>query len=131
MFTTTIKPRFTDCDGLGHISHTALPVWFEEARTPLFHIFNPSLSLETWNLILKRIDIELHEQIWHGTDIIIETELEQLGNSSLIVIQRAYQDGRYVADGRTVLIHFDYEKQKPAAIPPAIREKLREHLAEQ
>lgn len=128
MFKRTLQPRFTDCDGLGHISNTTLPVWFEEARAPIFKIFNPSLLLSSWNLIIKKFEVELHHQIWHHLPVQIDTEFEHIGRSSMIVIQRAYQDGKLVAEGRTVLIHFDYETQNTVAIPQAIRAQLTPHL---
>lgn len=125
-----LEPRFTDCDGLGHVSHSVVPVWLEEARRPIFETFNPSLSLDDWNLILKRFEVELHAQIWHGRPITVETEIEKLGNSSLVVVQRVFQDGKHVADGRTVLVHFDYGAQTPAPIPDNVRRSLKQHLAD-
>ena len=43
MFKTMITPRMGDTDAMRHITNTALPVWFEIARTELFKIFNPKL----------------------------------------------------------------------------------------
>lgn len=131
MYEHALQPRFTDCDGLGHISNTTLPVWFEEARAPIFEVFNPSLKLSTWNLIIKRFEVELHHQIWHHLPVRIETGLERIGRSSMIVIQRAYQDEKCVADGRTVLIHFDYTAQQVVRIPDAIRTQLMPHVRAQ
>lgn len=128
MFEHTLRPRFTDCDGLGHVSNTTLPVWFEEARAPIFKIFNPSLELSSWNLIIKKFEVELHHQIWHHLPVRIETEFERIGNTSMIVLQRAYQDGQMVADGRTVLIHFDYDAQQVVPIADDVRERLRPHV---
>lgn len=130
MFTFELEPRFVDCDGLGHISHTILPIWFEEARRPIFETFNPTLSLKTWNLILKQFQVEISHQIWHGSPVRIETVLEHLGNSSLVVVQRLFQSEKHVADGRTVLIHFDYGTQRPAPIPDGIRRQLEPHLVQ-
>ncbi len=50
MFTFQLTPRYSETDALGHITNTALPVWFEEARAPIFEIFMPGLGLEDWNL---------------------------------------------------------------------------------
>ncbi len=41
---TTITPRFSDTDALGHINNTNVPVWFEGTRDPLFRLFTPDLS---------------------------------------------------------------------------------------
>jgi acyl-CoA thioester hydrolase len=125
-----LQPRFSETDGLGHINNSALPVWLEEARTDLFRIFNPSLSLKTWNLILKKYEVDFIAQIWREQQVTIETEIEHLGNTSLVVMQRVYQSGALVATGRTVLVHFDYAANCPAPIPESIRQQLHSHRAD-
>lgn len=128
MWRHTLQPRFSETDGLGHINNAVLPVWLEEARTDLFRVFNPSLSLQTWNLILKKYDVDFIAQIWREYSVEVETAIEHIGNSSLVVVQRVKQRGQEVAVGKTVLVHFDYASMKPAPIPEDIKEKLREHV---
>lgn len=129
MFTYTLQPRFSETDGLGHINNAVLPVWLEEARTDLFRIFNPSLDLSTWNLILKKYEIDFVAQIWRSEGIRIETSIQQIGTTSLTVLQRVVQSGKVVAVGKTVLVHFDYATARPTPIPEAIRAALQPHLA--
>lgn len=129
MFQYHLQPRFSETDGLGHINNATLPVWLEEARTDLFRMFNPSLSLKTWNLILKKYEIDFIAQIWREQQVTIETEIEHLGNTSLVVMQRVYQSAALVATGRTVLVHFDYAANRAAPIPDSIRQQLTRHLA--
>ncbi|MBC7185133.1 MAG: acyl-CoA thioesterase, partial [Marinobacter sp.] len=62
MFHLELEPRFSDTDALGHISNTTLPVWFEQARTPVFRIFHPTLEADTWPLIIARLEIDLMAQ---------------------------------------------------------------------
>jgi len=131
MFHFKVQPRFSETDGLGHINNTVLPVWFEEARTDLFRIFNPSLKLESWNLILKRYDIEFTAQMWRDDPVDIQTGIAKIGNTSLTVVQRAVQNGQTAAVGHTTLVHFDYRAGVPAAIPEDIREQLAEHRVEE
>ena len=128
MFHYTLQPRFSETDGLGHINNSALPVWLEEARTDLFRLFNPSLSMKTWNLILRKYEVDFIAQIWREQPVEVLTSIEQIGNSSLTVIQRVRQAGQDVAVGRTVLVHFDYAEGRPAPIPQEIRELLHPHL---
>ncbi|MHC1654043.1 hypothetical protein ACODUL_12265 [Stenotrophomonas maltophilia] len=35
----TVFPRFSEVDVLGHVTNTALPVWFEEGRQAIFRHF--------------------------------------------------------------------------------------------
>ena len=65
MFSESIKPRFSETDALGHISNTAIPVWFEGARDPVFKILSPSLDLQKWPVILAKTEIEFHAQLFY------------------------------------------------------------------
>lgn len=129
MFHYELEPRFSDTDALGHISNTAFPIWFEQARTPVFKIFHPSLDIEGWPLILARLEIDLKAQSYWAKPVSIRTYIGKIGNSSCQVIQEAWQDGKEVARGVAVLIHFDYETEKSLPIPDGIREKLAEHVS--
>lgn len=130
MFTLEIEPRFSDTDALGHISNTSLPVWFEQGRTPLFRIFNPTLEVKTWPLIIARLEIDLLAQSYWHMPVEIRTGIGDIGNSSFRVIQEAWQDGKKIARGVSVLIHFDYEHEKSVPIPDEIKAKLAEHVME-
>ena len=130
MFHLELEPRFSDTDALGHISNTTLPVWFEQARTPVFRIFHPTLEAETWPLIIARLEIDLMAQSYWHIPVKIKTGIGKIGNSSFHVIQEAWQGDKQIARGVAVLIHFDYEIEKALPIPDAIRAKLSEHLAE-
>jgi acyl-CoA thioester hydrolase len=127
MFTTEIQPRLSETDGLRHINNTVLPAWFEEAREGIFRIFNPTLGFDTWNLILKKFEIDIVKQITRDPIVVIESGIGHIGSSSFVTVQTARQNGDVVAVGKTVLIYFDYKTQQPAPIPDAIRPKLDEH----
>ncbi|AOY87314.1 thioesterase [Marinobacter salinus] len=128
MFELEIEPRFSDTDALGHISNTTLPVWFEQGRTPIFQIFHPSLDVNTWPLIIARLEIDLMAQSYWQMPVTVRTGVGKIGNSSFHVIQEAWQNGKQIARGVAVLIHFDYDTEKALPIPDDIRAKLTEHL---
>jgi acyl-CoA thioester hydrolase len=128
MFHYTLQPRFSETDCLGHINNAVLPVWLEEARTDLFRLFNPSLAMKTWNLILRKYEVDLIAQIWREHPVEVITSIEKIGNSSLTVLQRVRQNGQEVAVGRTVLVHFDYGTARSVPIPEEIRALLQPHV---
>ncbi|WP_305967337.1 MULTISPECIES: acyl-CoA thioesterase [Marinobacter] len=130
MFHLELEPRFSDTDALGHISNTSLPVWFEQARTPVFRIFHPTLEAETWPLIIARLEIDLLAQSYWHIPVKIKTGIGKIGNSSFHVVQEAWQGDKQIARGVAVLIHFDYETEKALPIPDDIRAKLSEHLVD-
>jgi len=127
MFQTTIFPRFTDTDALGHINNTAFAIWFEEARLPIFETFHPSLEVKSWPLIIARIEIDLLAQTYWGKDVEIRTFVEKVGNSSCHLQHEAWQEGKKVAKGLAILIYFDYKTNQSKTIDDHIRQRLLEH----
>lgn len=130
MFYFELQPRFSDTDALGHISNTTLPVWFEQAREPLFRIFNPTLDVKTWPLIIARVEVDFVAQSFWHLPVEIRTGIGRVGNSSFQVVQEAWQDGQLIARGKAVLIQFDYKTEKAVAISDEIRTQLVEHTVE-
>ena len=128
--TLSITPRFSETDALAHVSNTALPCWFEQARRPFFELFVPGLDVRQWNLIVRKIEVEFEAQIFLDPAVEIRSWLSHLGNSSYVVAHEAWQDGRCCARGSAVMIHFDYARQQPAPIPEAIRVQLQDYLAQ-
>jgi len=132
MFELTITPRFGDMDGLRHINNCMIPIWFENARSPIFRIFNPSMKVDFdhWNLIMARIEADFLREMHWGEDIRIVTHVVKIGNSSFTVGQEAWQKGLLCAMGTAVHVHFDFSTKTAVSIPDGIREKLAEHLVD-
>lgn len=119
-----LSPRFKDTDALGHINNASYATWFEEARRPIFEYFIPDLDPKKWNLIIARVEIDYLAQGHYHKDVTVETSVEKVGNSSFVLIQEAFQEGKAIGRGKSYLVHFDYETQKSIQIPDGIREKL-------
>lgn len=128
MLLLTVHPRFYETDAFRHINNTVVAGWFEAAREPIFRIFAPSMRPEDLSLILARIEIDFVAQIHYGHEVTIETGIEKIGNSSFVVLQRAWQQGREVARGRAVQVHFDWGTEKSQPLPDELRARLAEHL---
>ena len=128
MFTMTVTPRFYETDAMGHINNTVIPGWFETAREPVFRIFNPTLSMKEWNLILARVEVDFVAQSHHGHDVTLITGIEKIGNTSFVVMQEAWQNNLCVARGKAVQVFFNYLTQKSEPLPASMRTKLEVHL---
>lgn len=107
-----ITPRFNDTDCLGHINHSTYSMWFEMARRPIFQVFTPDLDPKKWKLIVAKTEIEFLAQCYYQFDVELQTEVEKIGNSSFVVLQRALQNGKLVAEGRAYMVQFDYQNEK-------------------
>ena len=123
-FNLEIQPRFNETDGLGHINNTVIPVWFEAAREPVFEIFNPSLDLTKWNLIVAGFTIAYTSPTNYGKPVLVKTWISRVGNSSFEVAQESWQQGKKTAEAKTTLVHYDYTIDKSQAISDDVKAQL-------
>lgn len=124
MLTTQLAPRFSETDALGHINNTSIPVWFEEARTPIFRRFVPNLNPREWNLILAGFKVDYLRPTFYGHDVEVRTGISRIGSSSLQIWHQALQQNQVVAQAEVAMVHYDYANECSAPIPELIRESL-------
>ena len=128
MYKTIITPRFGETDALGHINNTTAPICFEEAREPVFRLFTPDLDITKWQLIIAKIDVSYHGQLFYGQDVEVRTFIGRIGGSSFDVYQELWQHDEKCASGTAAMVHFDYKTQKSQLIPDDIKAELIQHL---
>ncbi|MFA1737899.1 acyl-CoA thioesterase [Lysinibacillus fusiformis] len=128
MFETNLKVRFNDCDSLGHVNNSVYFTYFEEARKELFHIFNHNLNIKSWNLIVASTNCDFLQEIGYAQKITIYTWISRIGKSSLEVEHTIEDENRNcVAQGKVVLVFFDFDKRKSIPLTSEIREQLLKH----
>ena len=128
MYSEIITPRFSDTDALGHINNTMVPVWFEGARDPIFRLFSPELNLTAWPLILAKIEVSYHAQMYYGQPIEVRTYISRIGGASFDVYQELWQNDNKCASGTAVMVNFCYKKQLSEKISTEIKQTLAAHL---
>jgi len=128
MFIETITTRFSDTDALGHINNTMVPIWFEGARDPVFRLFNPELNLKEWPLILAKIDVSFHAQMFYGQTLEVKTYIGRIGGASFDVYQEIWQNDILCASGTAVMVNFCYQAQNSKKIPEEIKTELQQHV---
>lgn len=128
MFERKIVVRFGECDGLGHVNNGTYFTYMEDARMDIFRLFNPSLDLDTWNLIVASTRCDFLAQVSYAEELTILTWISKLGNSSFVVdhaLQKS--DGTFAARGQAVMLAYDYNTQKAVRLWPEVRDALSEH----
>ena len=128
MYKMEIYPRFKDTDALGHVNNASFITWIEEARTPIFKVFNPELSVEKWNLIIARVEMDFLAQCYYGKKVVVDSCLEKIGTSSLTICHDLFQEKLKIARGKSIMVYFDYNKNKSLPIPESMKETLKPHL---
>ncbi|MBE0364886.1 acyl-CoA thioester hydrolase [Pseudoalteromonas ulvae UL12] len=128
MFIEKIAPRFSETDVLGHINNTVLPVWFEAARVPIFKFFTPNLDPHQWRLIVAKIEVTFKGELFYGQEVEIKTMIEKIGSSSFVILQQAWQHGQCCAEGKTVMVRYDFSQKSAQALNEQERSALADHL---
>ncbi|AMK15364.1 acyl-CoA thioesterase [Methanobrevibacter olleyae] len=130
MYKNTIIPQFSDLDGLRHVNNNIIGRWFEFGRNELFKFFTPNLEVnhKTWKLIMLKSEYDFLDQIYYGQDVEILTYILHIGNTSFIIGNEAWQDGKLKAKGKAVIVHYDYIEECKMPIPEDIKNELSKHL---
>ena len=128
MYKIEINPRFKDTDALGHINNASFITWIEEARKPVFREFNPDLSIEKWNLIIARVEMNFLAQCYYGKKVVVNSFIEKIGTSSFNLCHDLFQEEIKVAQGKSILVYFDYNKNKSIPITEDIRQSLKKYF---
>lgn len=128
MFTEKVMPRFSETDALGHINNTVLPVWFEAARAPIFKFFTPDLNPHDWKLIIAKIEVSFVGELFYAHEVTINTSIEQIGNSSFVLRQEAWQQDKCCAIGKTVLVRYDFASKTKQTLSADEKAALSDHL---
>jgi acyl-CoA thioester hydrolase len=128
MFSDKMMPHFSDTDALGHINNTKPPVWFEGGRAPIFKFFTPDLDPKKWQLIIAKIEVSYHAQLFYGEEIEIRTYISRIGGASFDVYQELWQHSEKCVSGTAAMVNFDYKAQCSKKISDEIRTQLTKHL---
>jgi acyl-CoA thioester hydrolase len=128
MFKHDTIVRFSECDSLGHVNNSNYFTYFEEARNGLFKIFNPSLKIESWNLIVASTQCDFIREVVYGKKLVVSTWISKIGNASFQV-EHVIQDENqnWIARGKVILVHFNFQTQKSIPLSQEIRNVLSEH----
>jgi acyl-CoA thioester hydrolase len=115
--------RFRDLDGMGHVNNAVFLTYMESARLAFFRSLGLGRNpLE--GLILARAEIDFRSPIELGEQIEVGSRPGRIGTKSFDLHQEVWADGRLAAEGKFVLVAYDYTTNTSKEIPPAWRERL-------
>jgi acyl-CoA thioester hydrolase len=120
--------RFRDLDPLGHVNHAVFLSYMESARFAWF------VSLGAGNapyerLILARAEVDYRAPISLGDDLEVGVRPSRLGTKSFELEYEVRANGRLAAEGKSVLVGYDYERGASMEIPAEWREFLQPEVA--
>ena len=121
--------RFRDCDGMGHVNHAVYFTYLEQCRLTHWRELTGTPSPHT-RVIIARAECDYRAPAHFGGELEISLTVGDLGRTSFGLtyeIVNAATDQK-LADGKTVMVCYDYAAGKPMLLPEptrALLEKLK------
>jgi acyl-CoA thioester hydrolase len=112
----TERVRFRDCDLMGHVNNAVYSTYLEEARIEVLG----GLS----DFILARVEIDFRSEVRAGEEVEVRTRCSRVGTKSFELEHEIHANGRLAAEGRSVLVGYDYERGQSVALSDEIRTRL-------
>jgi acyl-CoA thioester hydrolase len=112
--------RFRDLDSLGHMNNAVYATFLEQARIA----FLSQYEAQAENMILARLEIDFRSPVELGETIEITVTPTRVGTKSFDLEYVMRAGDRVVAEAKTVLVAYDYERAQSVEIPEAWKERL-------
>lgn len=127
--TTPIQIRFADVDMARHVHNAVYLHWFEAARMALLKRFIPEdHDWKAQGLILARNEVDYRMPVQLPDTIEAEAWCSAVGTKSFDLSYRIRRVGGdrpgICAEGRSVMVCYDYTQEKTIALPDAWRAAL-------
>ena len=108
--------RFSDCDPLGHANNASYSSYLEEARIGMLG--------DLGDFILARVEIDFRAPLRAGAEIEILSRCTRVGTKSFELEHEIREGAVVVAEGKSVLVAYDYEREASVPVPVKLRERL-------
>lgn len=98
------KLRYADTDRQGHVNNAVFSTFLETGRVE-FLFGAKNIFSDDCSFVVAAIELKLQAEInWPG-QVDIGTSIARIGNSSIRIFQKLFQDGKTVASAESVIVH--------------------------
>ncbi|MEY3459252.1 MAG: Long-chain acyl-CoA thioesterase FadM [Planctomycetota bacterium] len=122
---TRLPVQWGDQDAFGHVNNVVYFRWLESARIDLLQACPSSVSMTTAGLgpILASIQCDYRRQLRFPDTVWIGSRVARVGRSSVDLEHAILSEsqGLVAAQGRCVIVVFDYANQRVSRIPDDLR----------
>jgi acyl-CoA thioester hydrolase len=119
-----VQMRWRDLDGLGHVNHTVVLTYLDEGRDAWLAVHG--IAREEY--VVGRCNVNFKREIdpaWR--QVTVQTDLSELGRSSLVTSERILDDaGEVVVEAEFGLVLWDPEQRGSRPISDEERASLEE-----
>jgi acyl-CoA thioester hydrolase len=115
--------RFNDCDPMGHLNNAIFSTYLEQARLAYL---GDAERMPQSDIILARTEIDFRAPVSLGETVEIEVRPTRIGTKSFELSYVLRATGRLVAEAKSVLVGYDYERAESTEIPDRWKRRLSE-----
>ncbi|MCI4671796.1 MAG: acyl-CoA thioesterase [Bacteroidia bacterium] len=125
------KVRYADTDRQGHVNNAVFSTFLETGRVEiLYNKESPILNGNT-SFVIASLKLDFSKEIkWPG-QVDIGTAVLKIGNSSIVLFQKLFQNGIAVAHAETVIVQVHNENRSSFPLSDQAKENLNRWLLEQ
>ena len=120
-----IRVNYSDTDAGGVVYYGKYLTWFEIGRTEFLREHGCSFNdyvKKGFLCPVVHVEVDYKGKVEYDDEIVVETKLGKIGNSSVEFLYRVLNKGKEVVSGKTVNVFL--KEWKPVNVPDEIR-KLR------
>jgi acyl-CoA thioester hydrolase len=101
---------------MGHMNNAVYSTFLEEARIQVVG--------DLVDFILARVEIDFRAQLRAGDEVEVLTRCAHIGTKSLVLEHQIRVEGRLAAEGKSVLVGYDYEQEQSVPLSADVRARL-------
>ena len=117
-----MEVRFRDCDLRGHVNHVVFLTYFEQCRLSYWRqetgIAEPNVTV-----IVAHVECDYRAPAYFGDELDVRMNIGDIGRTSFSLVFEVVnaRSGVKLADGKAVMVAYDYAVGGPVPLPAASR----------
>lgn len=113
---TRIQTRYSDTDGLGHISNEAYISFMQVGRLEFLAEVTRQTGVEQASVVAN-LNIDYFRECFYGDEIDVSSWCSRVGTKSFTICHQIYANGVLVAKGCATNVGFDPETRRSQPLP--------------
>ena len=109
---TTDKIRYADTDRQGHVNNAVFSTFLETGRVEILYSHEANSLRENTTFVIGKLNLEYHKPLLWPGEVNIASGIKNIGNSSLEIHQKIFQNSETAASATTIIIQVDEDGRK-------------------
>lgn len=124
-FRYPVEVRFRDLDPMGHVHHSLVLIYIEEARAAFWRDVAGRSGLDAIDYILADVSLRFLGRIFFPGLLDVGVRVSRIGTSSFDMEYVVHGgDGALLATGRSTQVLYDYAAARSKPMPDELRARL-------